>query len=135
MDHYFGIGLRVIVDKNIAVVDVLLKCFNSFLLPLECFYVEIGGLYKERGGYQIDKMQLILLFLDETVQDMFDDRYFASFAFPLAEVVNLYEHLEVLFLDGDILLRQLVVVVDEGGASVLVDTEDEAEDEGLAGVL
>ena len=80
-------------------------------------------------------MQLILLFLNETVQDMFDDRYFASFAFPLAEVVNLYEHLEVLFLDGDILLRQLVVVVDEGGASVLVDTEDEAEDEGLAGVL
>ena len=29
----------------------------------------------------------------------------------------------------------MVVVVDEGGASILVDTEDKVEDKGLAGVL
>ena len=29
----------------------------------------------------------------------------------------------------------MVVVVDEGGASILVNAEDKAEDEGLAGVL
>ena len=44
MYYYFRVGLRVIVDKNIAVVDVFLKGLNSFLLPLEGFCIEVGRL-------------------------------------------------------------------------------------------
>ena len=40
-------------------------------------------------------MQLVLLFLDKTVEDMFDDGDLVSFAFPLAEIVDLNKDLEV----------------------------------------
>ena len=40
-------------------------------------------------------MQLVLFFLDETAEDMFDDSDLGSFALSLAEVVNLNEDLEV----------------------------------------